>query len=93
MRKKHVNALSLLLLILAVVITIYFIYGAINIKKLEREERELKKRKLELEAIRDELLLKYDSVNTKEYMENEARSKLKLVRPEEIIIIYAPSKE
>lgn len=92
MRKKHINALSLLLLVLAFLVTVYFIVGAINIKRLEREERELEKRKMELEAIRDELLLKYDSVNTKEYLENEARSKLKLVRPEEIIIIYTPKE-
>lgn len=88
MGKKKLNIVSVLFLILILCVTIYFISEVVNILKLQNEEQELRLKNKELTAIRDELLLEYEAIKSKEYLENEARSKLKLVRPEELIIIY-----
>ena len=93
MAKKKINLLTVLVIAIFIAITIYFISGVVNILKLEHEERTLEERNKELQVIRDELLLEYDSVKSKDYLENEARSKLKLVRPEELIILYNDNDE
>lgn len=88
MNRKKINFVTIVVTLIVLLVIIYFMRGVVNIIKLDRQEKELEKYNQELLQKKEELLIIYESVKSPEYLENEARSKLKLVRPEETIYVF-----
>ena len=59
-----------------------------NIFDLKEEERALKQRNEELIQLREELLMELNNVNSREYIEEQARKELKLVKGNELIFYF-----
>ena len=64
-----------------------------NIVKLELENRRLKHKQKELIEQRKELKIELRNVNSKEYIEEQARKQLRLVDPDEILFVFPNEKD
>ena len=64
-----------------------------NIVKLELENRRLKHKQKELIEQRKELKIELRNVNSKEYIEEQARKQLRLVAPDEILFVFPNEKD
>ena len=64
-----------------------------NIVKLELENRRLKNKQKELIEQRKELKIELKNVNSKEYIEEQARKQLRLVNPDEILFVFPSEKD
>lgn len=75
---------------LIVVILIFFAAAASikSIISLEIEHRQLLKENKELTEKRDTLKIELKNVNSKEYIEEQARKQLRLVNPDEILFVF-----
>ena len=64
-----------------------------NIVKLELENRRLKNKQKELIEQRKELKIELKNVNSKEYIEEQARKQLRPVDPDEILFVFPSEKD
>ena len=64
-----------------------------NIIKLELENRRLRNKQKQLIEQRKELKIELKNVNSKEYIEEQARKQLRLVDPDEILFVFPDEKE
>ncbi|NLA70668.1 MAG: hypothetical protein GX852_06545 [Clostridiales bacterium] len=82
-------------IIFAIVVFIFLFVGmsAKNIIELSLEQSKLKAQQKELTAERDELKAKLKNIDTPEYTQDEARKKLRLVLPDEILFIFKDDKD
>lgn len=82
LRRKTLYALVILMIIAAVAIQVFNILSLNQEKKdLEAEQQNLKKEQAKLE---EEL----NNVNSREYVEQQARQQLKLIMPGEILYVF-----
>ena len=79
------NLITVVLLLLAASVR--------NIVKLELENRRLKHKQKELIEQRKELKIELRNVNSKEYIEEQARKQLRLVDPDEILFVFPNEKD
>lgn len=79
---KLIGSAVVIIFILMVVMSIK------NIFDLREEESALKQRNEELLQLKEELNMELDNVNSKEYIEEQARKELKLVRGNELIFYF-----
>lgn len=79
---KLIGSVVVIIFILMVVMSIK------NIFDLREEESALKQRNEELLQLKEELNMELDNVNSKEYIEEQARKELKLVRGNELIFYF-----
>ena len=80
-------------LIIAAVVLLLLAASVRNIVKLERENRRLKNKQKELIEQRKELKIELRNVNSKEYIEEQARKQLRLVNPDEILFVFPNEKD
>lgn len=80
-------------LIIAAVVLLLLAASVRNIVKLEIENRRLKNKQKELIEQRKELKIELKNVNSKEYIEEQARKQLRLVDPDEILFVFPNEKE
>ena len=64
-----------------------------NIFELKDEEAALREKKAELTRMKEELTLRLDNVNSDEFIEEEARKTLKLVKGNELIFFFPEDME
>lgn len=85
------NRRHLVKLIGSAVVIIFILMVVMSIKNifdLREEESALKQRNEELLQLKEELNMELDNVNSKEYIEEQARKELKLVRGNELIFYF-----
>ncbi len=80
-------------LIIAAVVLLLLAASVRNIVKLELENRRLKNKQKELIEQRKELKIELRNVNSKEYIEEQARKQLRLVDPDEILFVFPNEKD
>lgn len=83
--RRNVIIVAVVLLLLAASVR--------NIVKLELENRRLKNKQKELIEQRKELKIELKNVNSKEYIEEQARKQLRLVDPDEILFVFPSEKD
>ena len=92
-KKRRINYTQMFIAILTMVIAAYAIMQGINIGKQlnerKRIEEETKMLLSEKEALQEELR----NINSKEYIEDQARKRLKLARPGETIFIIESEED
>lgn len=79
--------------IIAAVVLLLLTASVRNIVKLELENRRLRNKQKELIEQRKELQIELKNVNSKEYIEEQARKQLRLVDPDEILFVFPNEKE
>ena len=80
-------------MIIAAVVLLLLAASVRNIVKLELENRRLKNKQKELIEQRKELKIELRNVNSKEYIEEQARKQLRLVDPDEILFVFPNEKD
>ena len=92
-RKKYrINALRFIKTAAVVVILVTIGLNLKNIIQLKIEQRDLKAQYAALETEKDELTDELKKVNDPRYIEEQARKKLKLIKPGEKIYIVEDEK-
>jgi len=87
--KKKLNKTQkiVLAIVLVLVITIGATYGT-RIVKLKAQNRQLKQQNAELKEEQSKLTKELKNVNSKEYVQEQARKKLRLLNKDEILFIF-----
>jgi|LSQX01.3.fsa_nt_gb cell division protein DivIC len=86
---NHINRSRKRIIIVIVFCIIAFVAVSIkNIVSLQMEQMELKEKNRELVSERNELKSKLKNIDNPEYIKEEARKKLRLVSPDEILFIF-----
>lgn len=67
---------------------VYFVVSAIKIVKLNAEHAEAVAENEALLQKRESLQLKLENINSPDYIESQARSDLKLVKPNELLFVF-----
>ncbi|WP_281522919.1 FtsB family cell division protein [Mogibacterium timidum] len=80
-------------LIISAVVLLLFAASVRNIIKLELENRRLTLKNRELKETKKELQIELKNVNSKEYIEEQARKQLRLVNPDEILFVFPNDKD
>lgn len=74
-----------------VVLVAFLVMGGLSVKNildLKEEEEDLKERNLQLLQIKEELLMTMENVNSEEFIEEQARRELKLVKGNELVFYF-----
>lgn len=87
-KKKKSTPVKLAILIVAVVVIICVLCSVWNILSLKLEEGRAKDKIAELEEEKAELQKEVDKIGTEEYIEEQARTWLKMAKSGEIIYIF-----
>lgn len=80
-------------LIISAVVLLLLAASVRNIIKLELENRRLTLKNRELKETKKELQIELKNVNSKEYIEEQARKQLRLVNPDEILFVFPNDKD
>ncbi|HKK96291.1 MAG TPA: septum formation initiator family protein [Anaerovoracaceae bacterium] len=86
-KKAKNNWFKTIITVIAVILCITIGYSIKTIVSLHIENEELKEEKQELIDERDKLKLELENVNTAEFIEEQARLQLKLIKPDEILFV------
>lgn len=86
-KRKKTRKKARFYIIIGVVFFSLFVYGR-NIIILSSQNRALKQEQKELIEQRDDLKEKLKSVNSKDYIKEQARKQLRLLDPDEKIFLY-----
>ena len=87
-KKSSVKWLRLIGLLTSAGITVMVILSLMNISDLKEEEAAQRLRHTELLEIKEELLMAVDNINSDEFIEEQARKELKLVKGNELIFFF-----
>lgn len=85
---KRRHLVKLIGMVVVVIFVLMVVMSVKNIFDLKEEERALKQRNEELIQLREELLMELNNVNSREYIEEQARKELKLVKGNELIFYF-----
>ena len=86
-KKKRRNNRNLILILL--ILAIIFSFGRIrNVVELKDEEKQMLEQQAELEKERDLLKAKLKNIESKDYIQEEARKQLKMMDPDEILYVF-----
>ena len=92
-KRRRIRWVRLIGLIAAAVIFIIVVRSALNVMDLKEEEAAQQERHTELLNIKEELLMAVDNVNSDEFIEEQARKELKLVKGNELIFFFPENWE
>ena len=92
-KKVKINYMRLALCILVVVIGASFVVSAIKIVQLQGEYKDVEARNEELTHKKETLEMEFENVKLPEYIENQARRELKLVKPQELLFAFDENDE
>lgn len=77
------------LIIFLFILAILFSFGRIkNVVELKAEEKQILEQQAELEKERDLLKAKLKNIESKDYIQEEARKQLKMMDPDEILYVF-----
>lgn len=92
-KKVKINYMRLALCILVVVIGASFVVSAVKIVQLQGEYKDVEARNEELTHKKETLEMEFENVKLPEYIENQARRELKLVKPQELLFAFDENDE
>ncbi len=92
-KKVKINYMRLALCILVVVIGASFVVSAVKIVQLQGEYKDVEARNEELTHKKETLEMEFENVKLPEYIENQARRELKLVKPQELLFAFDETDE
>lgn len=92
-KKVKINYMRLALCILVVVIGASFVVSAVKIVQLQGEYKDVEARNEELTHKKETLEMEFENVKLPEYIENQARRELKLVKPQELLFAFDETAE
>lgn len=78
--------------VIVIIILLFLVLIAHNVIRLQYEQMQLKKQNEELKEQEKDLRIELENINSKEYIEKEARRQLRLVNPDEILFVF-PGEE
>ena len=78
---------------LVLVIGLSFVVSAVKIVQLQGEKKEVAAKNDELTHKKETLEMEYENVKLPEYIENQARRDLKLVKPQELLFAFNEEKQ
>ncbi len=78
--------------VIVIIILLFLVFIAHNVIRLQYEQMQLKKQNEELKEQEKDLRIELENINSKEYIEKEARRQLRLVNPDEILFVF-PGEE
>ncbi len=87
-RKTKKNKFKLIIYILLAALLIYFATAAIKIVNLNAERNRAATENEELQQKKEALELQLENINSPDYIESQARSDLKLIKPNELLFIF-----
>lgn len=87
-RKTKKNKFKLIIYILLAALLIYFATAAIKIINLNAERNRAAAENEELQQKKEALELQLENVNSPDYIESQARSDLKLIKPNELLFVF-----
>ena len=87
-RKVKINYMRMALFVLVLVIGVSFVVSAVKIVRLQGEQKEVAARNDELTNKKETLEMEFENVKLPEYIENQARRDLKLVKPQELLFAF-----
>ena len=87
-RKVKINYMRMALFVLVLVIGVSFVVSAVKIVRLQGEQKEVAARNDELMHKKETLEMEFENVKLPEYIENQARRDLKLVKPQELLFAF-----
>lgn len=86
--KKKANWIKPVCIVVSLLFVVFVGMSVKNILDLKNEESALREKQEELNKLKEELTLKLDNVNSDEFIEEEARKTLKLVKGNELIFFF-----
>ncbi|MCQ2550962.1 MAG: septum formation initiator family protein [Clostridia bacterium] len=86
-KKKKLNRVNVIKIAIALLVAIFVIVSAKSIISLKIEQSHLKAENQKLIEQRDDLKKQKDNIDSKEYVEKQARDVLKMVKPGEKIFV------
>ena len=92
-KKIRINYMRMVLFALVLVIGISFVVSAVKIVQLQGEKKEVAAKNDELTHKKETLEMEYENVKLPEYIENQARRDLKLVKPQELLFAFNEEKQ
>ena len=87
-RKVKINYMRMALFVLVLVIGVSFVVSAVKIVRLQGEQKAVAARNDELTHKKETLEMEFENVKLPEYIENQARRDLKLVKPQELLFAF-----
>lgn len=84
-KKRRLKPLTLVIIIAIVLLSGAYVR---NIVKLEIEHHQLVEQNQKLKEERRQLRIELKNVNSREYIEDQARKQLRLVNPDEILFVF-----
>ena len=95
-RRNRIRRLNHLRIVIFIVVIVLFVVVTMSIKNvldLTLEQHELKKENQELQEEKAALEKEFENINDKNYIEEQAREQLNMVKPGEIVYILEEEKE
>ena len=92
-KKIKINYMRLALCILIVVIGASFVVSAVKILQLQGEYNDAKARNEDLTHTKETLEMEFENVKLPEYIENQARRELKLIKPQELLFAFDENED
>ena len=92
-RRRKPNYVRIIICAAVIALAAYFGISAFKIYKLNQEKAEVTAYNEELTKRRESLELKLENINSPEYIESQARSDLKLVKPNELLFIFSEESD
>ncbi len=88
-RRRKLNYAKIIICAAVIALAAYFGMSAFKIYKLSQEKAEVTAYNEELTKKRESLELKLENINSPDYIELQARSDLRLVKPSELLFIFS----
>lgn len=94
-QKKHikVNYGRVIIIVIVICLLVYFGVYAVKIMKLDKERDAVNAQNEKLAQNKARLELTLENINTPDYIEEQARKELKLIKPNELLFIFPDSTE
>jgi len=92
-RNSEINWYRILIVLISVAIIISIGFSIKTIVTLHLEKNILDEENQKLRDERDQLILELENANTAEFIEEQARLQLKLIKPDEILFILPEDKD
>lgn len=86
-RRKKINWFRVILILIIIALAVGLAFSLKSVKDLQKEQKELQKSNKSLKAQKEQLQNELKHVNDKDYIEQQARKQLRLVKPGEVLYI------
>ncbi len=92
-KRVKVNYGRVIIIVIVICLLAYFGVYAVKIMKLDKERDAVNAENKKLEQSKARLELTLENINTPDYIEEQAREELKLIKPNELLFIFPDSTD